>query len=235
MNLVYGSPRGTGDIDFSAHADPADFAESIRSELDRGLQRAAAHLGYIDLMCKVQRVTPQPREFLDASFPALNVTIGSAERGTNEEARLNDGQAPRVLKIDISFNEPVELVDEICLDSSGELNGYSLVEVLAEKLRALLQQKIRNRSRRQDVYDLAYLIERFPLDEEEMGEVLRMLKLKAEARDITPTIDSLSDPEIMDRARSQWATMQQELEEVLPDFDERFSVVLAFYQALRWP
>lgn len=236
LNLAYGSPRSTSDVDFTTLADPATYVAQLRLELDRGLQRAASQLGYTDLVCQVQTITEQPRTFPDARFPALRVTIGSAERGTNEERRLSEGQAPRTLQIDISFKEPVELVDQLVLDTSGQFSGYSLTEVLAEKLRALLQQKARKhqRSRRQDVYDIAYLIESFPLDDDERTELLRIFRVKSEARDITPTIDSLSDPEIAELAKAQWSSMQEELEDPLPSFEERFALVHAFYRSLPW-
>lgn len=234
MNLVYESPRATGDVDFTTTADPEELSARIAEVLDTGLTRASAALGYVDLVCRVQTVKEQPRNFTDSRFPALRVTIGSAQRGTNEEKRLEEGQAPQILQMDINFREPVEFLDRIILDETRQIESYSLVEIVAEKLRALLQQPVRNRNRRQDVYDLAFLIERFTLDADECAEVLRMLRLKAEARDIAPDRASLSDPKVAARARAEWGTMQQELEEPLPDFDERFSVVKTFYKSLPW-
>jgi hypothetical protein len=234
MNLVYDSPRNTSDVDFTTTLAPEEYQPFFQTHLDQGMRRAAARLGYTDLVCKVQSVKTQPREFVGARFPALSITIGSARRGTNEERRLNEGQAPQTLQVDITFHEPVENIEIIQLDPSGDLNGYALTEVIAEKLRALLQQKQRNRVRRQDVYDIAYLIDRFPLDEKEQAEVLRMFLRKSRERDIAADRDSLSDPEIAARARSQWESMQAELDHPLPDFDASFAAVEAFYRALPW-
>jgi hypothetical protein len=234
MNLAYESPRSTGDVDFTTTVNPEQYSEIFKDELDISLARAASRLGYTDINCRVQTIRPQPRQFPDAKAPALRITIGSAIRNTPEEQRLIAGHAPAVLHVDISFSEPVERTEIILWNNPGGIAAYSLVEIIAEKLRALLQQKTRNRFRRQDIYDVAHLLEKFPLDDVEGAEVLRIMKIKSEARDITPEMESLSDPEIADRARKNWDTMQEELEEPLPDFDERFSIVERFYRGLPW-
>jgi predicted nucleotidyltransferase component of viral defense system len=185
----------------------------------------------------VQSIERKPRKdlFLNAQFPALQMTIGSAERGTREEARFNIGQASRVLKVEVSFNEPVEDLDDLQIgETKGRLKVYSIAALIAEKLRAYHQQVKRNRSRRQDIYDLAFLIENFPLDAEERAEILRIFRVKCEARDITPSILSLQDADLMQRAQANWHTMQDELREPLPPFEERFAVVLEFYRSLPW-
>ena len=52
------------------------------------------------------------------------------------------------------------------------ISAYGLTDLIAEKFRALLQQVPRNRYRRQDIYDIAHLIERFALDESELVAIL---------------------------------------------------------------
>src|SRR5689334_5385646 len=73
MSLVYQSPRATGDIDFTTPADPAAYVDQLRAELDRGIQRATARLGYTDLLCRVQTIKTEPPAFPEARFPALAV------------------------------------------------------------------------------------------------------------------------------------------------------------------
>jgi hypothetical protein len=46
-------------------------------------------------------------------------------------------------------------------------------------------------------------------------------------------VDSISNPDVKKRARSEWDTLRQEIGEV-PDFDECFAKVEALYQALPW-
>jgi predicted nucleotidyltransferase component of viral defense system len=101
--------------------------------------------------------------------------------------------------------------------------------LIAEKFRALLQQITRNRYRRQDVYDIAYLAELFPPDEGERTAILEAFQDKYAARRIAPTINSLSHPDVSARARSEWGTLHQEIGEV-PYFDECFAKVAALYR-----
>ena len=141
MSAVHKSIRQTGDIDFTADADPQAFTAALREVLDRALIGAAADLGYVDLVTRVQTITRQPREFATAEAPALQMSIGIARRGTNEEARLRDGQATSVLRVDISFKEPVFNIAVLGVDTSEQtILAYSDEEVIAEKLRALVQQ-----------------------------------------------------------------------------------------------
>lgn len=237
MGIAYDSPRQTADIDFTAGLEPtAVVVEEIRSVLNRNLARAAARLGYPDLVCRIQRIKRQPRTFEQASFPALEVTIACAVRGSREEQRLHNGQCPNILRVDISFNEPVAAIQIIRLGDRGAfVHAYGLVDLVAEKLRALLQQLQRRhpRYRRQDVYDLARLIEAFPLDDGECRQILAALREKARSRDIEPQSGSLDDPEVARMAAAEWETMQLEMEE-LPDFHSCYTVVQAFYRSLPW-
>lgn len=237
MGIAYDSPRQTADIDFTAGLEPtAAVVEEIRSALDQNLARATARLGYPDLVCRVQRIECQPRMFEQASFPALKVTIAYAVRGSREEQRLRDGQCPSILRVDVSFNEPVAAIQVIRLGDRGALvHAYGLVDLVAEKLRALLQQLQRRhpRYRRQDVYDLARLIKAFSLDDDERRQILAALREKGRSRGIEPQSDSLDNPEVARMAAAEWETMQLELED-LPDFDSCYAVVQDFYRSLPW-
>ncbi len=237
MALAYDSPRSTTDIDFTAMGETARARERLEPALNAGLRRATARLGYLDLLCRVQSVTLRPRAdtFETARNPAVQVTIAAADKGTADARRLEVGQASRVLRLDITFREPVEHVQEIGIGSAARtVQAYSLADLLAEKLWALLQQPVRNRSRRQDVFDVVLLIEQFDFDAEERAEILRTLRAKANARDLPIDRTSMGDPEIARRARGDWPTLQDELPDKLPDFDAWFAKVRAFYEGLPW-
>jgi predicted nucleotidyltransferase component of viral defense system len=242
MAVVYESVRGTADLDFTTNypATP-DFGEKLRQELDRALPRATARLGYPDLLMKVQTVKEVPRPFGSpgTSFPALDVKIAYALRGHGDH-RLAGGQAPHVVDLEVSFNEPIRAIEVIRLGVDGpSFSAYALTDLIAEKFRALLQQVVRNRHRqqavyrRQDVYDIAHLVTRFPLDESERAAILESFRDKCAARGIMPTVDSMSDPLVAERARAEWNSLRQEIGD-LPDFDECFSKVEALYRALPW-
>lgn len=178
MALAFQSNRVTGDIDFSAQADPAGFDDLLRAALDASLGPAAIQLGYLDLVCRVQGIKrrPRPELFEDADFPALEVRIGSALRHTPQEQLLAEGRAARILLVEISFRDQVYDFQELHLEKPAVgVRAFTLEELIAEKLRALLQQPIRRRNRRQDVYDIAFLLDRHTLDEAALNALAALL------------------------------------------------------------
>ena len=236
MALAFKSNRVTADVDFTSMAEPAGFADQIAKELNAVLPRTAVRLGYLDLLCRVQTVKkmPRPLNFEEFDFPALLIRIGSAERGTGEEKRLEAGRATRVLDIEISFRDQVYAFQELNLTGPGvAVRAFTLHEIIAEKLRALLQQPIRKRNRRQDVYDIAYLVETNELSDEDRRNILETLIEKCRTRGIEATPDSMDDPEVRRRAEVDWSTLALELDDLLP-FDERFDMMRELYLSLPW-
>lgn len=236
MALAFKSERVTGDVDFSASVPPDNFAEMLVEELNSQFPRIAIQLGYLDLLCKVQRVEkrPRPQNFENMDFPALLVRIGSGLRGTREEERLAMGQAIRVVDIEISFRDQVYQFQELNLSHAGAaVRAFTIHEIIAEKLRALLQQPGRDRYRRQDVYDIAYLLDEHKMEDADLKQVQATLIDKCATRGIAATEASLSDPEIRRRAQADWDTLKLELAD-LPSFEERFEAVQHFYSRLPW-
>jgi len=238
MAVVYESPRATADLDFTTdlNASP-DLKDKLRDELNRALPRATARLGDPDLVLQVQTINEQPQPFGSPgpTYPALDVTIGYVRRGRGDW-RLAIGQAPHVVDIEVSFNEPVHAVEVIRLGVGGpSFSAYALTDLIAEKFRALLQQVTRHRPtfRRQDVYDIAHLVGRFRLDDSERAAILESFRVKCAARGIAPTIDSMRQPAVVAQARSDWDTIRQEIGN-LPDFDDCFAKVDALYRSLPW-
>jgi predicted nucleotidyltransferase component of viral defense system len=237
MALAFKSERVTGDVDFTAQAEPEGFAEALAEEFNAILPKAAVKLGYLDLICRVQtiRKMPRPQNFADHDFPALRVRIASAARGGREEQRLAEGAASRIVDVEISFRDQVHAFQNLNLtDAEVTVHAFTIHEIVAEKLRALLQQPIRDRYRRQDVYDIAFLLETRKLD---LGEDRRIIHKtlieKCRTRGITPTSRSFDDPEIARRAKADWETLSLELGD-LPEFEDRFALVRAFYISLPW-
>jgi hypothetical protein len=237
MGLAYGSPRGTADLDYTAIAepDPANVTR-IRADLETSLRATPSLIGYPDIECRIQSFEHRPRAegFGGFTAPALIVGIGYARRDTPQFRHLTKLQCPDVVRVDISFREPVSTPDTIRLVQSGvAIKAYALIDIIAEKLRAFLQQEARNRSRRQDIYDLAHLIERFAFDETELRAIHDLLHAKCRARNIAPSVESIDDPKLKARAKAEWRTMEIEIGTV-PDFDERHGIVRGFYRRLPW-
>ena len=237
MALAFGSQRLTGDIDFTADVEPGDFDQDLTQELNALLPKTAIQLGYLDLVCRVQSIKKMPRSenFEDHSFPALLVRIGSAMRRTPEERALALGRAPRVVQVEISFRDQVYTSQSLLLSGGGAaVRAFTLHEIIAEKLRALLQQPIRKRYRRQDVYDIAFLLDGRALDDDDRKLIHQTLIDKCATRDIHPDFFSMENPEVIRRAQADWDTLKLEVSD-LPSFEERYAIVLDFYKSLSWP
>ncbi len=235
MGLAYDSPRQTTDIDLTtALAVEGGVGDGVRKLLNSEFPRAAAALGYADLIVKTHSVKLLPKgKFPDANFPALKLKIASAKRGTKQEKTLQKGKTPVVIDIDISFNEPLPQIQVLELTGGQELFAYGLVDLIAEKYRAMLQQELRKRNRRQDVYDLDLLIVHREIDDARCAQVLEAFVAKCRSRHLKPTRASLDDPKVKKRSGADWKTMKLELGDV-PDFEGCFARVSEFYRNLPW-
>ncbi|WP_295577255.1 nucleotidyl transferase AbiEii/AbiGii toxin family protein [uncultured Lamprocystis sp.] len=122
------------------------------------------------------------------------------------------------------------------LEAGSVIRTDSLVELVAEKLWALLQQEVRNRIRRQDIYDLHYLLSDHPLRDDPpiRARILERLVAKARARDLAVGPDAMGNPEIIRRSRAEYNNLASEIEGDLPDFDAVYGFVEAFYRSLPW-
>jgi len=235
LAIQHGSARFTRDIDFSTPQHITEFDENaFLSDLSQSLAIAVEKLDYA-LDCLIQsheRRPPTP----DASFPTLKLRIGYAYKHEKKHKRLLNRQCPTVVELDYSFNEPnnestrvIELID------GGILRAYSIIEVIAEKLRAMLQQETRNRIRRQDAYDLYCLLRTHSnLQDSDKHRILASLRLKAKARDMAIDRGSISHSEVIRRSRTDYPRLAQEIDGVLPAFEDIYPVVKDFYESLPW-
>lgn len=138
-----------------------------------------------------------------------------------------------VLKAEVTVDEGVLLptVARPILHGYGEelpgtIRAYSLEEVLAEKLRALLQNEERRstqrwvRPRSRDFYDLWRILTSppVPLDR---AALLRILPAKCAARDVTfSSSDSFFPEELLVLVRREWETNLSSLVTDLPPAEE---------------
>ena len=235
MGLAYESPRHTIDIDLTTALAPGpSVAEQVRKLLDSTLPQAAAELGYDNLIIKVHSVKSQPTaNIADAKFPALQLKIASAKRGTTQEKALQKHLPRVVVNADISFNEPLMQIQVLNLTGGRDLRAYGLCDLIAEKYRALLQQVPRKRNRPQDVYDLDRLIAAHEVDNALQAQILEALIAKCQARRIKPARASLDNTEIKERAGAAWDSMKLEIGEV-PEFEGCFARVSGLYRNLPW-
>ena len=237
MAIAFKSDRATGDVDFSATVPPDNFADDLRDELNNAIPQSLKKLGYADFLCQVQKIKKNPRaqNFLELDFPALDVTVGYAEKGSAQQKWFEKGQSSDVVLIEISFRDQVYQFQELHLfDCNVAVKAFTINEIFAEKLRALIQQKSvhRDRYRRQDVFDLTHLL-RTSKDRLDAEAIYAILLQKCESRGITPYKETLSDSEIYERAKKQYQTNELEIG-YLPDFDKSYEELKNFYLPLPW-
>lgn len=234
MALHYESPRFTTDIDFST---PEPFTKEVEEEtlalIARALPSMGEVLGY-DVDCRLQGYKIKPSR--TGTWVSLSMRVGYALKGTPAHRRLAAGQSPFSLSIDFSFRERIPASEEVVIGDDGHLRVYGLSTLVAEKLRALLQQPLRNRNRRQDVFDLYYLLEQrpalaFPPWQQ---DVLADLRIKCEDRAVPLSSDAFDNPEIAERAQRDYDTLQAEVEGDLPEFNVAFERVRRYFRGLPW-
>ncbi len=235
LAIRYNSHRYTKDMDFSTERKLGGeiTEDGVRESLDSSLAQMIEVLDY-DLDCRVQSSKLQPKD-PKSTYPSITLKIGYAFKGTPKHKRLLILKSPDAISIDYSLNEATPNVEDLKLDLEDGVLVYTLTDLIAEKYRSLLQQVPRKRTRRQDVYDLDLLIGKLNnVDDVEKYNILNCLISKSKARDIYPDVNSFDDPELKSRAQEHYQTLEDEVEGELPNFDELFLKVAAFYKSLPW-
>lgn len=235
MAIRYDSTRFTRDIDFSTlekHRQADEVA--LLLELDEQLVRANDHLSY-DTMCLRQNAKLNPKS-PGASFPTLQISIGYAPRSNMSHfRRLQAKQSSTKVQIDYSFDEAVFDVEILALEDGEQLKAYSLTNLLAEKYRSLLQQPVRRRTRRQDVFDIHMLLTRCAaLSEFEQTRLLRQIIESCKARNIIATRTAMTNLQVREMAQADYHGLASEIDEELPNFDLAYAAIQAFYEGLPW-
>ncbi|GMN03130.1 nucleotidyl transferase AbiEii/AbiGii toxin family protein [Erythrobacter sp. MTPC3] len=212
------------------------YAKGIHPELSDALPRATAMLGLPEVLLDLQSVKFRPREasFVEASYPAISAKFAYAIKNSPQEKHLLEGRCSQVLHADISFNEPIDFIQEIRIEGTDvKILAYSLLDLVAEKYRAILQQAVRNRARRQDIFDLNFLILDGRLHPIDPKQLLQTFVKKCNSRNIKPNKNSLDDPNVKKKSQQNWESLKSEVE-ILPDFEEAYLTVSKFYRSLPW-
>ncbi|MFQ6310096.1 nucleotidyl transferase AbiEii/AbiGii toxin family protein [Lysobacter capsici] len=234
MALHYESRRFTSDIDFST---PAAFTVEIEEEvvsLLSGSIEAASYQFEYELDCRLQSYRIMPGR--DKTYVTIYMSIGYASRGSREHDRLMRKQSTSIVSIDYSFMESIPHIEEVSVDGDGVLRVYALPTLMAEKFRALLQQPLRKRNRRQDIFDIHHLlVERAELQSDTCkSAVLKALYEKCHDRDVPVDINSIDQKEVHDMAAQDYQTLATEVSGDLPDFERAFTAVRDYYVDLPW-
>jgi predicted nucleotidyltransferase component of viral defense system len=235
LSIRYHCMRYTKDIDFSTDSTVQVFnKDQFLSDFSEALILATEALDY-GLDCRIQSWKIKPPN-PDAAFPTMKLKVGYAyKHDDRSHRRLLAQNCSQVVEIDYSFNEATYSTEEIILAKEGVLLAYGFTDLVAEKIRAILQQPQRNRIRRQDIYDLYCLLHRYQLiTNDEKHKIIDSLVKKAQARNVRVNRNSMKNPEVIERSRKEYHTLQDEIADVLPDFGKAYHYVQSFYESLPW-
>ena len=137
--------------------------------------------------------------------------------------------------VDYSFNEwdfspDLEIVD------GGTIATYSFHDLVAEKLRSILQQPIRRRERFQDIYDIALLLRcNTEITKDDRNRILQNLRKSVEGRNVPLDKIAMQNPEIERLSKEGYEEQLPDLVSGdLPKFDDAFSTVVEFFESLPW-
>lgn len=153
LRSAHGSVRATRDLDFSIQETLPE--NDARKWLDLALRRQSQK---IDILLRGLSFTPNPKR-ADATRRTWHVHIGYALKshaGKMRRLEATQPQSPEYIPLEISENEAVGIYAVNSINGAKNLCVSTVENIIAEKLRALLQQRIRDRYRAQDVFDIAY-------------------------------------------------------------------------------
>ena len=235
LALEYQGDRFTRDIDFSTAKTVPDMAvEGVVEELAAALRLQVQMLDY-GLDCRIQGHELKPPGE-NRTWPTLQLRIGYAPiADPARHRRLLSGKSPAVLALDLSYSEVITAVELVSIPGGAHVQTYALPDLIAEKLRAMLQQPLRHRNRRQDVYDLYRLLSRPEVQGGPFrAAVLHALQAKSAARNLEVNRQSIADPEVRRRSERDYAYLQAEIASELPDFEQAYAAVRDYYRHLPW-
>lgn len=237
MGLNYGSPRLTADIDLSLSSMPTPKTpDEFKNELDSYFDFIALTLAFPNIKMRVHSIKRLPKHKFDtASFPGMQLKLNFVDKTNAKQLSAFEKGVPiEIVDMDVSFNEPAEDLTILKLSGEREILAYGLAELIAEKYRALHQQVIRNRNRRQDAYDLWWLSTRNKISDKQKALILSRLIKKSSSRGIEVSSESILNPGIRKRAEEDWETQRLEIGDALPQFKECWDEVLELYNKLPW-
>lgn len=241
LSLAYGSERYTTDLDLSSLDDMTVLnKEDLELKLGRQITAVVATSNY-DLELLVHSIKYKPKDPTAVKFPAYKAKIGYADT-TNENAliRLRNKQSSDVIELDISFNESVSVSDTENFKLTERLNVlcYSLEQLVAEKYRSILQQVVRTRSRRQDVFDIHYLLnqdENHLYSKETKKTVLDKLIKCSERKGIEAYLNksAMRDEKIKNLSLKDFHTLSLEID-IEKSPEDMYAIVQSYFESLPW-
>lgn len=233
--FAYGNPRATLDLDFTAEPTFPDDHQEIARNFNIALDKMIARH---QIKSRCQSIHRRPPG-VDKTTPTYLIKVCHQLPGDkyyqNFEERLESKKTfSDVVDIEVSINDIICETEMLRFHRSiSELRICTIEDILAEKLRALLQQVPRKRSRPQDVYDISSAI-RHHGAKIDSDKVSSFLLRKSEARNIQAAKNQFNES-VRERAIIGYEN------EIIPftsepiPFDDAWTDVLIFVSRLNIP
>lgn len=231
LRFVFDSPRSTLDLDFSALSKIPDDDAGIRAQFDAALAGTQHRFG---IRVRLQSIRRKPVKSPESTWPTYEMKVAYQLPGDRCFAEFDRAglTVSDVVNVELSLNEVVCETQGAPL-ADGELRVCSLEDIVAEKLRALLQQPVRNRTRSQDAFDIARTI-RADASRLDAEKVSRFLLVKAAARGIAATKGAFNE-DVRDRAHVDYEELEHSTGGEFIPFTEAWELVLRLVARLGIP
>ena len=236
LAVRYHSSRFTRDIDFSTskRLQEVDLPALLAMIAEALAPVSADNEHAIALRLQSHEIKPPHRP--GVNFPTLQMRIGYASRLEPKSLRrLESTGSTQVVQVDYSFNEWASGREQQEVDG-GHLLMYTFHDLVAEKLRSVLQQPIRGqgRPRYQDIYDI-FLLLGTPVDYGDKAIILGKLFEASKDRQVPLHKEALRDEQVIKLSREEYVTVLPDM--ILgppPDFDVAYTTVREFFESLPW-
>jgi len=236
LAVRYHSSRFTRDIDFSTskRLQEVDLPALLATIAEALTAVSADNEHAMALRLQSHEIKPPNRP--GVNFPTLQMRIGYASRLEPKSLkRLESTGSTQVVQVDYSFNEWASGREQQEVDG-GHLLMYTFHDLVAEKLRSVLQQPIRGqgRPRYQDIYDI-FLLLGTPVDDGDKAIILGKLFEASKDRQVPLHKEALRDEQVIKLSREEYVTVLPDM--ILgppPDFDVAYTTVREFFESLPW-
>jgi predicted nucleotidyltransferase component of viral defense system len=227
LDCFWAPNRSTRDIDFSS-IEPLLLLGKLETTLNPIFNRIKRELG---TTYKLQNgnLIEDPNEPGGPSFEIIKIQVAYALKDEYTIlTQLESGNNlkyphPNIIPVEMSTNECVCETIPLNMDGQFNLRLSSLEDIMAEKLRCLLQQVNRSTTRKQDVLDLAFILQSEKAFEKD--KVAKFLKSKAPNRNVTATKDAFRNPKVRESAQVNYNTLI-DTAKVFISFDIAFDLVM---------
>lgn len=236
LRFCHHGQRSTIDLDFTAQSGLPDDVEYFRLVIDKSVRLFGSRHG---IAMKVQKCVRNPKRS-DADLPTYQINVGyrfPGDRKFNTFLGTKLDQSPFVVQVEVSLNDVIcesERIDFGIPQSHVLLSVCTLEDIIAEKLRAILQQSVRNRFRPQDVFDIATFYSN-GRDDLDRVKIRQFFVEKSSARGIFPTRDSFDNLDLVERSQYGYAELEKGLGPLFIPHEAAWRIVLELVDAIFEP